>query len=126
MKNELAMKTLDAETLKRAAYALNMCTVSVAQIVDYNDEYVLEQEYDAILNNLNLEQIPKDEALLTILTELLNTITFFRIQEIKKQQIEKNYQRRLSNAIWSAVPNIGLIAAGGDPVTIAISIASQA
>lgn len=69
--------------------------------------------------------MPKDEALLTILTELMNTITFFRIQEIKKAQIEKKYQRRLSNAIWSAVPNIGLIVAGGDPITTAISLASQ-
>lgn len=125
IKNELSTRGIDVETMKRAAYALNMCTVSVAQIVDYNDEYVLEQEYDAILNNLNLEQIPKDEALLTILTELMNTITFFRIQEIKKTQIEKKYQRRISNAIWSAVPNIGLIVAGGDPVTMAISLASQ-
>lgn len=125
MKNELSVKAADTESMKRAAYALNMCTVSVAQIVDYNDEYVLEQEYDAILNNLNLEQMPKDEALLTILTELMNTITFFRIQEIKKAQIEKKYQRRLSNAIWSAVPNIGLIVAGGDPITTAISLASQ-
>ena len=57
----------------QAAYVLNMCTVSVAQIVDYNDEYILEQEYEAILNNLNLEQIPKDEALLNILKELLTT-----------------------------------------------------
>ena len=24
----------------KAAYALNMCTVSVSQIVDYNDEYI--------------------------------------------------------------------------------------
>ena len=71
----------------RAAYALNMCTVSVSQIVDYNDTYILEQEYEAILNNLNLEQIPKDEALLKILVELLNTISFFKIQDIKKKQI---------------------------------------
>lgn len=25
---------------KKAAYALNMCTVSVSQIVDYNDIYI--------------------------------------------------------------------------------------
>lgn len=122
---ELSTQTVDEELKRRAAYALNMCTVSVAQIVDYNDEYVLEQEYDAILNNLNLEQMPKDEALLTILSELMNVITFFRIQEIRKEQIEKKYQRRLSNAIWSAVPNIGLIVAGGNPITLAISLASQ-
>lgn len=108
----------------RAAYALNMCTVSVSQIVDYNDEYILEQEYEAILNNLNLEQIPKDEALLNILVKLLNVITFFRIDKMKKDQIEKKYQRRVKNAIWSAVPNIGVIVAG-NPVTVGLSLATQ-
>lgn len=108
----------------RAAYALNMCTVSVSQIVDYNDEYILEQEYEAILNNLNLEQMPKDEALLNILVKLLNVITFFRIDKIKKDQIEKKYQRRVKNAIWSAVPNIGVIVAG-NPVTVGLSLATQ-
>ena len=108
----------------RAAYALNMCTVSVSQIVDYNDEYILEQEYEAILNNLNLEQMPKDEALLNILVKLLNVITFFRIDKIKREQIEKKYQRSVKNAIWSAVPNIGVIVAG-DPVTVGLSLATQ-
>ena len=84
-KNEVRKEMEHSEEEKMAAaYALNMCNVSVSQIVDYNDLYILEQEYDAILNNLNLKKIPKEEALLRILTELLNTITFFRIQEIKK------------------------------------------
>lgn len=52
---------------------------SVSQIVDYNDAYVLEQEYDAILNNLNLKQMPKDEALLGILSEILNISISLRI-----------------------------------------------
>lgn len=72
---------------RKAAYALNLCTVSISQIVDYNDVYVLEQEYNAILNNLNLEAMPKDEALLKILVETLNTITFFRIQELKNKKL---------------------------------------
>lgn len=108
----------------KAAYALNLCTVSVSQIVDYKDMYILEQEYDAILNNLNLKQIPKDEALLRILSELLNTITFFRIQEVKKSQIEKKYQRRLNSAIWSAVPSLSVVVSG-NPVAIALSLATQ-
>ena len=108
----------------RAAYALNMCTVSVSQIVDYNDAYILEQEYDTILNNLNLKQMPKDEALLKIISELLNTITFFRIQDIKKSQIEKKYRQRLKNAIWSAVPNLSVVVSG-NPVAIAMSLATQ-
>ncbi len=108
----------------KAAYALNMCTVSVSQIVDYNDLYILEQEYEAILNNLNLEQMPKDEALLNILVKILNVITFFRIDKEKRKQIDKKYQQRVKNAIWSAVPNIGVIVAG-DPVTVALSLATQ-
>lgn len=109
----------------KAAYALNMCTVSVSQIVDYKDLNVLEQEYDAILNNLNLEQIPKDDALLHILKQLLDTITYFRIEEGDRELIEKNYQQKMKNAIWSAVPNFGLIVAGGNPITMAVSLASQ-
>ena len=108
----------------RAAYALNMCTVSVSQIVDYNDAYILEQEYDTILNNLNLKQMPKDDALLKIISELLNTMTFFRIQDIKKSQIEKKYRQRLKNAIWSAIPSLSVVVSG-NPVAIAMSLATQ-
>ena len=118
------IETTEDEKIK-AAYALNMCTVSVSQIIDYDDINVLEQEYEAILNNLNLEQIPKDEALLHILKQLLDTITYFRIEAGEKALIEKEYQQKMKNAIWSAVPNFGLIVAGGNPVTMAISLASQ-
>ena len=98
MTNKPKPSYTDEEKLK-AAYALNMCTVSVSQMVDYHDSYIMEQEYDAILNNLNLKEIPKDEALLNIIKELLNTITYFRIQEVKKRQIDKRYEQRMSNAI---------------------------
>lgn len=109
----------------KAAYALNLCTVSVSQIIDYNDVNFLEHEYEAILNNLNLEEMPKDEALLHILKQLLDVITYFRIQEGEKKLLEKEYQQKMKNAIWNAVPNIGLIVAGGNPVTMAVSLASQ-
>lgn len=112
------------EEKKKAAYALNLCTVSVSQIIDYHDVYILEQEYDAILNNLNLKELPKDEALLKILRELLDTIAFFRINEVKKGQLDKKYQRRIKNAIWAAVPSLSVVVSG-NPVAIAISLATQ-
>ena len=110
---------------KKAAYVLNLCTVSISQIIDYDDINILEQEYEAILNNINLETMPKDEPLLNIFKQLLDTITFFRIQEGDKKIIEKEYQQNVKNAIWNAVPNFGILVAGGDPITIAISLASQ-
>ncbi len=109
----------------RAAYALNMCMVSISQIIDYQDIYILEQEYDGILNNLNLEMMPKDKALLKILKQILDTITFFRIEEGDKKFIDRDYQQKMKDAIWKAVPNFGLIISGGNPVSMAVSLASQ-
>ncbi|MBR2256228.1 MAG: hypothetical protein IJ899_02600 [Blautia sp.] len=109
----------------QAAYALNLCTVSVSQIIAYADTTVLEQEYETILNNLNLEYMPKDEALLEIIKRLLETITFFRIQESEKEFIEKEYQQKMKNAIWTAVPNLALLVAGGNPISMGVSLASQ-
>ena len=117
------MNTIDKKM--NAAYALNLCTVSVSQIIDYDDLNVMEQEYDAILNNLNLENMPHDEALLNILKQILDTITFFRIQEGDRRIMDMKYRQRMKDAIWSAAPNFGLIVAGGNPVTMAISLASQ-
>jgi len=108
-----------------AAYALNLCTVSISQIIDYNDIYILEQEYEAILNNLNLEKMPKDEALLNILKQILDTVTFFRIQEGEKVLQEKKYQHQMKNAIWNAVPNLGVVIASGDPKAMALSLVTQ-
>ena len=56
-KNE---KTYTEDEKRKAAYALNLCTVSVSQIIDYEDVVILEQEYELILNNLNLENMPKE------------------------------------------------------------------
>ncbi|WP_010256929.1 hypothetical protein [Treponema primitia] len=126
MSNENTLeKTFTDRQKLEAAYALNLCTVSVSQIVDYNDIYILEQEYDAILNNLNIQNIIHDEVLLSVLKQILDTITFFKIQEGDKKFIEKEYQAKLKNAIWSAVPNLSVIIAGGNPITAAIGIASQ-
>jgi hypothetical protein len=110
---------------KRIAYALNLCTVSVSQIIDYDDIYILEQEYDAILNNLNLQNFEKHESLLRVLKQILDVITFFKIQEGDKKLMEKNYQHRMKNAIWSAVPNLSIIFSGGNPLTMALSVATQ-
>lgn len=110
----------------RAAYALNICSVSVSQIVDYNDQYILDQEYENTLNNLNLERMPKDEAFLDILTETLNVVTFFRIYSSKKQQIEKRYQQKVKNALWSAVPNLAFVVSSGGVGGIYTLIASLA
>lgn len=113
------------EEQKKAVYALNLCTVSISQIVDYNDIGILEQEYEAILNNLNIENMPKDEPLLKILKQILDTITFFRIQEKEKDFIEKDYQQKMKDAIWKSVPNLSVIVASGNPFVALGALATQ-
>ena len=125
VQNELKNGALDFNDEKvRTAFALNLCTVSLSQIIEYNDIVILEQEYDAILNNLNIEKMPKDEALLKILKQLLDTITFFRIQEEEKTFVELEYQHRMKNAIWSAIPGVGLFV-GRNIITRTMSLAAQ-
>lgn len=109
----------------KAAYALNLCKVSISQIVDYNDINILEQEYENILNNLNLEQMPKDDTLLDTLNKILDTITYFRISEGDKKMIDAEYQHKMKNAVWSAIPRMGMIFASGNPVAMALTLAAQ-
>lgn len=118
------MITNEDEKLK-AAYALNLCTVSVSQIVDYNDLNILEQEYDTIINNLNLENIPKNQALLDILKEILDEITYARMNDGDRKIMERRYQHQLKNAVWSAVPNVGAIFATSDRTAMGIALATQ-
>ena len=93
----------------RAAYALNLCTVSISRILNNRDQYVMDQEYDAILNNLNLQNLPNDPSLLKILKEILNVITFFKIQEGDKAFIEEDYKQALKKNMTSAVNISALI-----------------
>ena len=110
---------------RKAAYALNLCMVSLSQIIDYNDKYVLEQEYDAILNNLNLQNFIKEESLLVVIRKILDVINGCRIKEGEREFIEREYQQKMKNAIWSSVPNLTVIFSGGNPAQIAIAAATQ-
>ncbi len=109
----------------RAAYALNLWTVSISQIVDYNDSYILEQEYSTIMNNLNLENMPKDEALKDVINQILDEIVELRMDDGDRKMVEREYQHQLKNAIWSAVPNVGAIFATRDPVAMGVALATQ-
>ena len=113
------------EELIKAAYALNLWTVSVSQIIDYNDINILEQEYDTIMNNLNLEKMPKDETLLDVIKNIMDEITTLKIEYGDQCVIESEYRHRIKNAIWNAVPNIAAIFTTPDPRAVALTLATQ-
>lgn len=120
----MSTKRTEEEKIK-AAHALNLWTVSISQIIDYDDINVLEQEYDTIMNNLNLENMPKDEALLDVIKEIMDEVTNLRIDEGDKKLMEREYQHQLKNAVWSAVPNVTAIFASSDPIAMSVTLATQ-
>ncbi len=122
--NKIESKHLDEEKSK-VAYALNLCAVSISQIIDSKDIVVLKQEREAILNNLNLQHFVKHPALLDIIKRILDTITYMEIQAGDLSFIEKEYQQKLRDAIWSAVPSPGSLFVGTSPATLAIALVSQ-
>ena len=125
MSQNNAIIQLPKDEKKKVAYALNLCAVSISQIIDSRDIVVLKQEREFILNNLNLQNFVKHPALLDVLKKILDTITYLEIQAGDLSFVEKEYQQKMKNAIWSAVPSPGAFFAGGDPVTIAIAVATQ-
>lgn len=108
-----------------AAWALNLWTVSVSQIIDYNDVNVLKQEYDNIINNINLDNMPLAPALLDIIKEIMEEITNILMIEGDRLINDKQYQHRMKNAVWNAIPNIGAIFATSNPIAMGMTLATQ-
>ena len=107
----------------RAAYALNLCTTSLSQIVDYNDIIVLQQEYNAILNNLNMERMPKDEALLDALKRILDTCHYYIQYSKDKEMLAKMREGRLRRALTDSLGGGNIfVSAGGNPIAAASMI----
>lgn len=112
---------------KRAAMALNLCTTSISRIIASGNVEVMEQEYNAILNNINLQVIVKDEALLSTMRKILDTIIFFRLQEKERKLLEARHHQRMNKLLWESLSSGGgLFVVGGDPWTIAAAAAIQA
>lgn len=110
----------------RAAMALNMCTASVSEIIAKNNVIAMEKEYDNILNNLNIESCVKDEALLKVIRKLLDTISFFRLNDMERKRLEKRHERHMSSnmleKMMSAGPSI-FIAGAMNPMALAATAA---
>lgn len=90
---------------KNAVIALNYMHSSLNKIVLYNDKIVLEEEYDNIINNINLTVI-KDREIVNIIIGLMDTLTTFKLTEIEKEEFQKEYEEKLENAISEALSSV--------------------
>ena len=111
----------------KAACALNMCMVSLSQIVDYQNLEILKMEYDSILNNLNLENVVKDESLLKALQAIMDACHFYILHARDKEILKKKQQARLKGALGNALGggNVIAIFGSGNPWAIAAGAAAM-
>lgn len=92
--------------------SLNLIAVSLTHIMNYNDKVVLDQEYNTIINNLNLSNIP-DADIITLLQELMDLLTSSKIQDHERDYIltrfDKNVQTELKNRVRSRIFDTDLV-----------------
>lgn len=86
--------------------SLNLIAVSLTHIITYNDKVVLDQEYNTIINNLNLSNIP-DADIISLLQELMDLLTSSKIQDHDREYLlsrfDKNVQTELKNRVRSRI-----------------------
>lgn len=92
--------------------SLNLIAVSLTHIMTYNDKVVLDQEYNTIINNLNLSNIP-DADIITLLQELMDLLTNSKILDHERDYIltrfDKNVQAELKNRMKSRIFDTDLV-----------------
>lgn len=100
------------QTQLQVLQSLNLIAVSLTHIMTYNDKVVLDQEYNTIINNLNLSNIP-DADIITLFQELMDLLTSSKIQDHERNYIltrfDKNVQNELRNRVRSRVFDTDMI-----------------
>lgn len=97
--------TSDAEQNVRALNHLNM---SLYKIANYNNKVVLEEEYDIINNDINLDAIG-DKRLVGIIQDLMDALTALRISEKERLRLQADYERRQEDLMMDILRNGGKI-----------------
>jgi len=82
----------------RVAVVLNYAHASLYKIIAHNDKIVLDEEYSLILNNIDLTKID-DKEIVDLLQKLLDTLTFYKLQDRHKEKFIAEYEKNLTNAL---------------------------
>lgn len=90
------------QTQLQVLQSLNQIAVSLTHIITYNDKVVLDQEYNTIINNLNLSKIP-DADIITLLQELMDLLTSSKIQDHDRASLLRNYEKNVQEELKKRV-----------------------
>lgn len=91
----------DAEKINDVVIAMNYLTASLVKISTYNDKVILTQEYDEIINNINLNKIHDQETIDQILV-LMDYLTNLKLSSAEQKIIRNRYETNVKYALHEA------------------------
>ena len=71
----------------------------------YNDKVILDQEYNMVINNLNLSNIP-DADLISLLQELMDLLTSSKINDYDREYLLKKFDKNVQNELKTEVTSL--------------------
>lgn len=97
-KSDIKSATIKDDIAKKNIMILNRLQMSLTKIISYNNKIILDEEYNNIINNINLRSI-RDKEILDLVLNLMDTLSAFQLSEIDKKLIYEQYQEKLENAL---------------------------
>ena len=115
----------DDEVAMRTILALNYCQVSISSIMTFNDKIILDNEYENIINNIDMEHITKDAEIKLLFNDLMDVLTAYKCREGDKEWAQKDYEKRVDDAIYSSLPSVQSVFASANPYVILAAAVQQ-
>ena len=84
---------------------LNLAQVSIQTISTYNNRLILDREYNSIINNINLRNIP-DSRLVDLLNELLDALLQAKLTDRERERIDVELQRGADQLLKAATSGV--------------------
>ncbi len=81
-----------------AAIIMNYLHSSMYAITKYNDRVVLDQQYEDIINNINIRKI-EDEEVVSLITHLMDTLSQFSLSDRERKFLRDEYEKNIENAL---------------------------
>ena len=85
---------------------LNLAQVSIQTISTYNNRLILDKEYNSIINNINLRNIP-DSRLVDLLNELLDALLQAKLTDRERERIDIELERAADQLLKDATRGVG-------------------
>ena len=100
------------------ANLLNYAQVSIHVITAFNNRIVLDSEYQSIINNLSLREIP-DESIIELLKQLMDALTQSTLTDREREQVNRRHALAIKNASRDFYKNMAgtVISAGMQAAT---------